>query len=288
MHVRHTTLVDIRQPSYGDILIPTADTVMVTVIHVHRLHPSSPKRRMRLPTMTIMGTRTITAIHILIGHTLILRPHNPTLTHIQTHTHTYSHSRDTHSHSHSNPRLHTPSPSIEASSLRGHLHNAASHNHSHSQPPSRTNSHSSDHLPADGNHSHSHPNTHTYQTTLNGLTAKYPHSRSTSPSRKRPVNIPPLAITPPEEEDIYPLHNPVLSRVRGSPDQDSVPSPMTSNYQFGHDDRYDKFHSSTKKKCPNLHDHSRAHDSHEGHSHNMQGVFLHVMAVGRRVGFLLD
>ena len=108
---------------------------------------------------------------------------------------------------------------------------AASYNHSHSQPSSQSHSHSSEHLTADGNRSHSHPNTHTYQTMSNGLTAKHPHSRSISPSRKRP----------------HP-HNPVSSRVRASTDQDSIPSPIRSNYQFGHRDHYDKFHSSPKTK----------------------------------------
>jgi len=54
-------------------------------------------------------------------------------------------------------------------------------------------------------------------------------------------------------------------------------SPLTPNYSFGHDDHFAAFHQS--QQSPNLHDHSHASESHhEGHSHNMRGVFLHVMA----------
>jgi len=54
-------------------------------------------------------------------------------------------------------------------------------------------------------------------------------------------------------------------------------TPLTPSYTFGHDDHYSKHHDS--KHTPNLHDPSHAHSQHEGHSHNMRGVFLHVMAV---------
>lgn len=55
-------------------------------------------------------------------------------------------------------------------------------------------------------------------------------------------------------------------------------SPLTPNYQFGHDEHYETYHSSNH--VPNLHppDLHKPH-AHEGHSHNMRGVFLHVMAV---------
>ena len=45
--------------------------------------------------------------------------------------------------------------------------------------------------------------------------------------------------------------------------------PITPNYQFGHDEHLAKHHNVG-------HTHSHAH---EGHSDNMRGVFLHVMAV---------
>lgn len=48
-------------------------------------------------------------------------------------------------------------------------------------------------------------------------------------------------------------------------------TPLTPNYKFGHDEHLSTHHNSTPS-----HSHSAAH---EGHSHNMRGVFLHVMAV---------
>ena len=82
---------------------------------------------------------------------------------------------------------------------------------------------------------------------------------------------------------IHHPYNPVMDRVRRDSEQDSIPSPITPNYQ---DDHYDKFHHA--EKSLNLHDYSHAHDSHEGHSYNMRGAFLHVMAVGYLIGSVLD
>ena len=62
-------------------------------------------------------------------------------------------------------------------------------------------------------------------------------------------------------------------------------TPLTPNYTFGHDDHYTEHHDS--KHTPNTHNHSHA-PVHEGHSHNMRGVFLHVMAVSVFPYFLLD
>jgi Co/Zn/Cd efflux system component len=53
-------------------------------------------------------------------------------------------------------------------------------------------------------------------------------------------------------------------------------TPITPNYQFGVDEHYKTHHED--EHIPNLHNPSHA-PSHEGHSHNMRGVFLHVMAV---------
>lgn len=58
-------------------------------------------------------------------------------------------------------------------------------------------------------------------------------------------------------------------------------SPMTPSYRFGVDDHFAS-HQNTHLHghTPNLHDHSHVHGSgHAGHSHNMRGLFLHVMAV---------
>lgn len=58
----------------------------------------------------------------------------------------------------------------------------------------------------------------------------------------------------------------------------SLESPITPNYRFGHDAHFEKSHMDGP--APNLHDHAHAHGhAHEGRSHNMRGVFLHVMAV---------
>ena len=55
-------------------------------------------------------------------------------------------------------------------------------------------------------------------------------------------------------------------------------SPLTPSYLFGYDDHFHTHHKTDR--IPNLHDHSHVHcHSHTGHSHNMRGVFLHVMAV---------
>ena len=61
------------------------------------------------------------------------------------------------------------------------------------------------------------------------------------------------------------------------------PSPMTPSYQFGVDEHFASHqHAHHHGHTPNLHDHSHVHGSghsREGHSHNMRGLFLHVMAV---------
>jgi zinc transporter 5/7 len=60
-------------------------------------------------------------------------------------------------------------------------------------------------------------------------------------------------------------------------------SPMTPSYQFGVDEHFaSQQHTHLHVHTPNLHDHSHVHGSghsREGHSHNMRGLFLHVMAV---------
>ena len=61
--------------------------------------------------------------------------------------------------------------------------------------------------------------------------------------------------------------------------EDVVCTPVTPGYRFGVDEH---FASHLHGHTPNLHDHSHVHGSghsREGHSHNMRGLFLHVMAV---------
>jgi len=54
-------------------------------------------------------------------------------------------------------------------------------------------------------------------------------------------------------------------------------SPLTPRYTFGYDDHIQQHGSG---HAPNLqnHSHGHFHEGREGHSHNMRGVFLHVMA----------
>jgi hypothetical protein len=60
-------------------------------------------------------------------------------------------------------------------------------------------------------------------------------------------------------------------------------SPVTPGYRFGVDEHFASHqHTYHHNHTPNLHDHSHVHGSghsREGHSHNMRGLFLHVMAV---------
>jgi len=57
---------------------------------------------------------------------------------------------------------------------------------------------------------------------------------------------------------------------------------MTPNYRFGVDEHFASHQNAhLYGHTPNLHDHSHVHgsgQSREGHSHNMRGLFLHVMA----------
>ncbi len=60
----------------------------------------------------------------------------------------------------------------------------------------------------------------------------------------------------------------------------AVHSPMTPSYRFGVDEHFASHqHTHLHGHTPNLHDHSHVHGNREGHSHNMRGLFLHVMAV---------
>ena len=82
--------------------------------------------------------------------------------------------------------------------------------------------------------------------------------------------------------------NPITGFGFGSNNGNSPPSPLTPSYRFGHDQHFAQHHDHSKGgngrhvHVPNLHDHSHSHShggEHEGHSHNMRGVFLHVLAV---------
>lgn len=128
--------------------------------------------------------------------------------------------------------------------------------------PSQPHSHSHSSLQHDHSHSVKHvDNTH------------YPPTPTTSvpglPSRHQSLEV---KVEPPSHLHLHPAH----ARLQA---EGAAPiSPITPNYKFGHDDHFETHHSSGH--APNLHDHSHVHDhTHEGHSDNMRGVFLHVMAV---------
>ncbi|RPD76516.1 cation efflux protein [Lentinus tigrinus ALCF2SS1-7] len=114
-------------------------------------------------------------------------------------------------------------------------------------------------------HSHSHapnPSNDTSNTHKSSAPTR-PGLHSRHPSLETKVD-------PPSHLHLHPAH----ARLQA---ENSLPiSPITPNYKFGHDDHFETHHSSGH--APNLHDHSHVHDHHEGHSDNMRGVFLHVMA----------
>jgi len=60
----------------------------------------------------------------------------------------------------------------------------------------------------------------------------------------------------------------------GGVSQDDEPSPLTPNYNFVRDEHMEQHHQD-EQLCGR----GGGGGGHEGHSHNMRGVFLHVMAV---------
>ncbi|KAF8196686.1 cation efflux family-domain-containing protein [Mycena galopus ATCC 62051] len=178
--------------------------------------------------------------------------HSPPLTPSHSHSHSHSHSEpcaeEDHSHS-----SHSPSPSPPAA--HGHSHsNGLPHSHSHS-PPSPEHSHS--HALENHSHSHSHEPLSPLQNGHHDHGQSQPPT-SASATAKRVFNGQPLHMNPK-------MLNSSLE----------VATPITPNYRFGVDEHYKTHHED--EHIPNLHNPSHA-PSHEGHSHNMRGVFLHVMA----------
>ncbi|ETW78917.1 zinc transporter [Heterobasidion irregulare TC 32-1] len=173
------------------------------------------------------------------------------------HDHRISHSdHKSQSHDHSHPHRHEQSDS-------GHFHHHDhDHDHGHEQDHDYEHSHSRSSIEdssrsciieehsADDYVHHSH---HTKR-----------HSRGSS-----------LRIDA-DKSNLIGVDRPImLARLSDAPD--SILSPITPSYRFGHDEHFAAHHQS--HHMPNLHDHSHTHaHPHEGHSHNMRGVFLHVMA----------
>ncbi|KAJ7281878.1 cation efflux protein [Mycena rebaudengoi] len=174
---------------------------------------------------------------------------------LQSHSHSHSPpSAPSHAHSHSPPleQTHSHSHSPPHSPPGDHSHSHSSHAHSHSPPPAEHSHGLAPHL----NHSHSNGPTSPIQSghthgeprspLQNGHSHAEPHLASPVNNFKRPAAL--LQVN---------------SKLASSALTEIGPTPITPNYHF--DDH-----------APNL---SHAHAStHEGHSHNMRGVFLHVMA----------
>ncbi|KAF8498709.1 cation efflux protein [Russula emetica] len=222
------------------------------------------------------------------------------------HSHSHGHGHDAHHHEHNHGHNH-----------HGHDHDhACGHNHAHSSEEEHEHDHSHDHAPTivehtvdldsehgrediqTSFHDHSHPPSHPNGTEtspssdlhleappvphlhrqpgpnglLNGDIPGVPSSRvhTRSASMANFSSFPPATAGPtiPHSQTV-----PSLTQ-RGA-----VPhSPMTPSYRFGVDEHFAS-HLHTHLHTPNLHDHSHVHGhSREGHSHNMRGLFLHVMA----------
>ncbi|KAH9935868.1 cation efflux protein [Epithele typhae] len=189
--------------------------------------------------------------------------HGPVHSHNHDHDHEHGPGHE-HSHTHDNSHSHS------------HSHSPDAHcdDHSHPGEPSHIQSHTIPHSHSEP-HSHSHSSGHSHS-----------HSHSFSPSF---TEDPPSPITPSSSRPgLHSRHQSLEIKVEPVPhllhpahgrlqSEAALPSPITPNYKFGHDDHFETHHSSGS--APNLHDHSHAHGhAHEGHSDNMRGVFLHVMA----------
>lgn len=135
------------------------------------------------------------------------------------------------------------------------------HSHSHSD----THGHSHDH-----GHDHGQDHGHNHETHAHSHSHSQLHNRSHSNTLLSPeIRLE----SPTDEKRMFFSDSPsMLSPIPPSPSVNSaVPfTPITPSYSFTYDDHLEKHHPETS--------HSHSHSSHEGHSHNMRGVFLHVMA----------
>ncbi|KAG7443615.1 cation efflux protein [Guyanagaster necrorhizus] len=188
-------------------------------------------------------------------------PHNISPPNTHSHSHSASVSSGTHlhshSHSHSHSQSHTHSPDCDDSHL--HLEPQSPHV-SHEESHSDSHTHTGSHSESDLSHSHSHsppPQVNGHHS--HGPELSHPPSAYAERTKR---HIPPSL-------KIHSINDtPVLSAV--TPHviaYDDVPSPITPTYRFGDDHHLQTSHS------PSAH-----HHDHEGHSDNMRGVFLHVMA----------
>ncbi|KAG6810865.1 hypothetical protein H0H92_010021 [Tricholoma furcatifolium] len=196
--------------------------------------------RMGLTPVTLMQPALLLFLVIRIRITTA----TTTLTLTPTPTRPQCASDHDHSHSHSNPQQIERSRSLPLPEIHSHSHSPPElHSHSHSQP--EPHSHSDSH-----SHSHSHLPPALHLTDSNGSTS----------SMKGHLSRPSIKIHPAPDSDFS--------------SRDTVLSPLSAGitpsykFGFGQDEHLSKHHNTG-------HTHSSAH---EGHSDNMRGVFLHVMA----------
>lgn len=179
----------------------------------------------------------------------------------QSHSHSHSNEEPGHSHSHDK---HGPS----------HTHEDQGHGHSHSQesnghsPSHEVHGHSHSH--EDHSHSYSHSSVHSHPQSISSPT-DFTAGNGAFGSRahvRRHSRGPSLSIHAPADDglDMPPIPTSKLTHLAVA----EVQTPITPNYRFDHDEHLSTHHNSG---------HSHSSGNHEGHSHNMRGVFLHVMAV---------
>ncbi|KAI0321026.1 hypothetical protein OF83DRAFT_1101614 [Amylostereum chailletii] len=222
--------------------------------------------------------------------------HDHDHSHCNGHDHDHDHDHDHgHEHEHNHEHGHNHDHGHEHEGSNGHLHpshHAHSHSPLHTHP---THSHSHAHLPS---HSHSSSPTNgsapplpkgrharsrsAYPADLSSSHDGEDHHHSHDAPQARNANGLSVKVTDPSRFD---LHKQSLQTFVFSPktprtpaDLEGIMSPVTPSYRFGVDEHFATHH---QQHTPNLHDHSHVHDhhhDHHGHSDNMRGVFLHVMA----------
>ncbi|KAH0582606.1 hypothetical protein H2248_010534 [Termitomyces sp. 'cryptogamus'] len=201
-------------------------------------------------------------------------------TSVHSHSHSHSHSHD-HAQDHSHSHSHSPPPSAPPvlSRPRAQSHHAHSHSHSYFMSPTIP---GHDHAHS---HSHSHARSHSQVERSHSLPLPESHSHSHSHSQNKPCSqshVPPALDLTNSNGNTASIdgHTPCPSiQIHPAPESetsdDLVLSPLSAGitpsykFGFGHDEHLATHHNTGHTLSP----------AHEGHSDNMRGVFLHVMAV---------
>ncbi|CAE7224629.1 unnamed protein product, partial [Rhizoctonia solani] len=179
--------------------------------------------------------------------------------------HGHSHDHDDHGHSHGRRES---APTVIVNGINGHRRDDDCENHSHDGEHGH--SYNGDHGHTHGDHGHSHDN---HEHSHNGHShnedhghshdgaSGHGHSHDGSSHGLAPLHVPPRNSSPSPS----PLLSPTLPFMPTNMRPPSPPpvAPSYSYYSNAHDDSKEKTHN---------------HDHDHGQSHNMRGVFLHVMA----------